>query len=876
VELDLLAPVGALDLPMPSLNADLPMPADRPELPVPTHSLPIPVGPSSQAASQRPLAPAIEAPTAMRDVTVMLKGGSPPPRAMRSGSKVLGFSAAALLGVGALLSGLYVFGTFDELEGTKQRLVSTTVSKPETARDAAVPTAERSTQVLTLFENDIAKDYAKAMTLAEQEGDRLGQAEAALLFHLRYGPDPVLVGQALGLLEPFASNPAETVRRVVGLHALASGDLALAEQSFAGESTRARLYRSLLHLERHDWTHAASEARAVLEHSPGEAMAREIVLTAGLELAEPDVLEQVRAATKAFPDHPRVQQLVIKALIATGALAEANTEAAKLQDVSEAGPEHRAHIPLTKAHIASLRGERALALTLADEALTLAPTVLSVKLARIRVLLDQRDHARARTSLDELIAQQPMPTDAVWLAVELAVATGQGEQALTLLSMLPEQAQGDARRAFFEGEVHAMRGDVDKARAAYDRARQQDPTYEHASESEARLLAKYNRMPEALALLDQRISQASAGDPAAKKRAASMSLVRAELLARAGQLQDALTTLEAALQLESTNTDALLLRGKLRSSSDQIEAGRQDLLELQARTGGYPGLAAPLARIYLREQKLSELEQLLGTKLDDANASDEMVLMSAQLRLAQNKPSIAKSLVEAIIARNPGDWEAHFVKARALFAEGDSAAAFVEMQLAKPSTPSAEVELWTGKILEQDGRSNEALSHYAKAKQLDPKLLEAAYRHGRLLAYAGAAKQAVSELSAVVAVTTAFPGAYLALGLAQRDLGRASEAIRSFDRAAALDPKLGAAFYWSGRMHDDRNEHAQTIRETTKALEVANESEPWIPQAYRTLGRAHKELGHKAEARAAFRRYLTVAPNNAAGRSEVQRLLRDL
>ena len=99
--------------------------------------------------------------------------------------------------------------------------------------------------MLAAFAADTPARYHEAMTAAEASGDAVGKAEAALLLHLRYGPDPVLAGQAASLLQPYAEDTEPQVRRVLGLAALAGGDTAAAATDLAGDEPRTRLYRGL-------------------------------------------------------------------------------------------------------------------------------------------------------------------------------------------------------------------------------------------------------------------------------------------------------------------------------------------------------------------------------------------------------------------------------------------------------------------------------------------------------------------------------------------------------------------------------------------------------------------------------------------------------
>ena len=149
---------------------------------------------------------------------------------------------------------------------------------------------------------------------------------------------------------------------------------------------------------------------------------------------------------------------------------------------------------------------------------------------------------------------------------------------------------------------------------------------------------------------------------------------------------------------------------------------------------------------------------------------------------------------------------------------------------------------------------------------------------GRLYAYEGAAAKAIELLQPVVDQTDAYPYAYLALGLAHKDLGKRELAITDFQKAQQLDPTLFEAFYQEGRIHNDQNKHAAAVKALQAGIDGAkdNATERALIDTYRRLGESYKQLGHRADAKSALQEYMKLAPQNAAGRREAERLLRDL
>jgi tetratricopeptide (TPR) repeat protein len=363
-----------------------------------------------------------------------------------------------------------------------------------------------------------------------------------------------------------------------------------------------------------------------------------------------------------------------------------------------------------------------------------------------------------------------------------------------------------------------------------------------------------------------------------RRALAAVARERASIHRARAQLEQALTAAEEAIAIDPADNDAMLLRAQLLGELGQRKAHEEALTELFERTGGYPGLTEPFGKVLLRKGKLDELDALIGEQLEATEATTETLMTGAALRLAQNKPDHAKVLAERVLDRDSTQTRAHLVLGRALLAEGEYAAALDEIEAAQTREGDPEVELWHGQALEYNGRAVEARAHYKKALELEPSNLEAAALLGRLYAYEGAAKQALVLLEPVVLETDAYPYAYLAIGLAHRDLGKRDQAVGEFQRARELDPTLFEAYYEEGRILNDRNKHAGAAEALQAGLDKAkaNAQPRQLEDAWRRLGDSYYELGRRADAKTAFEEYLKVAAPDAAGRAEVQRLMRDL
>ncbi|MEX1365347.1 MAG: tetratricopeptide repeat protein, partial [Nannocystaceae bacterium] len=361
--------------------------------------------------------------------------------------------------------------------------------------------------------------------------------------------------------------------------------------------------------------------------------------------------------------------------------------------------------------------------------------------------------------------------------------------------------------------------------------------------------------------------------------AAELLVATARLHEQAGERNAALAALDRALAVAPEHNDAQMRRGAMRVQDGQLAEGRADLVAVFERTGGYPGLAAPLGRLYVAEGDYDALERLLGDRLRGDQTADDLLTLGARLRLFQGRTADARELVELALARRPADWEAHMLMAEVLIGEGKPLDALTQIERSTPPQPEPELMLQRGKILEYNGKYDDAVPEYRKALALQPELHEARFLFGRKLVYDGANGRGITELRKVADAPEAkrapwYPEVFINIGRAEHDLGKYTEAIESLQQATKLDPDNGFAYAEQGRFHEFRNKHGEAIAALTKAVELGTPEDHWYADALMNLGRAQSKSGKAGAASKTLKRYLEVAPPEHASRAEAERLVR--
>ena len=126
--------------------------------------------------------------------------------------------------------------------------------------------------------------------------------------------------------------------------------------------------------------------------------------------------------------------------------------------------------------------------------------------------------------------------------------------------------------------------------------------------------------------------------------------------------------------------------------------------------------------------------------------------------------------------------------------EGDELVRFVAELDERPDL-AAEVESFRGlgEVLSKRGRYAEAGAAYARAAELAPELVEAAYGQGLAAARAGDLQRAVAHFARAAELDPARAQTHTNLGVAYVKLGQLEKAAAAYARVVELEPENGRA-----------------------------------------------------------------------------------
>jgi tetratricopeptide (TPR) repeat protein len=172
---------------------------------------------------------------------------------------------------------------------------------------------------------------------------------------------------------------------------------------------------------------------------------------------------------------------------------------------------------------------------------------------------------------------------------------------------------------------------------------------------------------------------------------------------------------------------------------------------------------------------------------------------------------------------------------------------------------SSPVAAWhLGNKKARNGDLKDALAHYTKAIESDPKMFQAFHSRALARVRMGDIPGALQDLDAAVELCPTLRGALVLRGLVRERMGDRAKALLDFRRATRVDPKDPQAHYELGRMLEEQMEPAEALREYEEALRV----------------RPKPELRRMVQSRIAAV-HSAPGPRNE-GRSESPRILKEM
>lgn len=412
----------------------------------------------------------------------------------------------------------------------------------------------------------------------------------------------------------------------------------------------------------------------------------------------------------------------------------------------------------------------------------------------------------------------------------------------------------DAQFPYYLGQLFMKRGAFADAQKPLERAVEIDPSLLSAHATLAQLSW---RMDKDIERGEQHIQEIVAR-PAAID--ANVATEVAEYYNLSGRRETAEQWYREALDRDRNNWPARLALSKL-----LLEEGKQDqaraLLE-RARKEGVQDvrLSAYLADAYRQAQDYDRAIDEINQVIEAFPKSEDYVFIRGRIHFDRGNYDTARDDFQRAYDLNPRFHDAYFFVGRTAFEQGDYQNALKIFRHVLDYKPDkGNYRFFMARTLEAEGRNSQALEEYRKATAVDPAFgienpMVYVFR-GRLLSRLNYSKEGKADIARALELAPKNIEALLAMGDSEYRDHNYTEAIKHYGTALSIDPiqpqaqaRLGMALLFVER----RQEAADRLQ---LAVKYGHDD----PEVYKRLGYLYKEMGQRAKAKDAFKKFLEKA-----------------
>jgi tetratricopeptide (TPR) repeat protein len=217
----------------------------------------------------------------------------------------------------------------------------------------------------------------------------------------------------------------------------------------------------------------------------------------------------------------------------------------------------------------------------------------------------------------------------------------------------------------------------------------------------------------------------------------------------------------------------------------------------------------------------------------------------------------SESLWTHTLACTSDNADAHLNLGNALLQKGNVDEAIAHFQKALQINPRyADAHNNFGNALSQKGNMDEAIAHYQQALQIDPNDADAYNNLGNALFRKGNADEAIKYYQSALQINPGLALAHLNLGNALFQKGNIDEAITHFQTALQIDPDNADACYNLGNALFQRGNMDEAVACYQSALQI----NPALALAHLNLGNALFQKGSIDEAISHYQAALQINP----------------
>jgi len=363
-----------------------------------------------------------------------------------------------------------------------------------------------------------------------------------------------------------------------------------------------------------------------------------------------------------------------------------------------------------------------------------------------------------------------------------------------------------------------------------------------------------------LVRLDKEFTEKIARNPSDAESFRQRGLIRLQQ----GSVQDAVSDLQAAVQLDPKSSPALTgLATALFDSGKPQEAitDARQAISLDQRNFAAEALLGRL--LLVTGADIHEAIDHVSRSLDiDADQPDLRFDLINALRTVKDYATAGVQVRILSVSLPPGDARREYAEASIDLDLGHPDAAILHLRRALQTNPNfvaAQQDLTAALV--QLGRWQEASAILGPLVQSHRQSAQLAYMDALVLENTHHAAAAEAEADRAIALDPKSADAYVALGISQALQGRHADAVKSLERAIALQPGNFDAQFYLGRERYALNDAAGAAQALQSAVELRMSD----AEARFLLGTALESAGNKEGAMEQYRQLAQLRPDDPRG-----------
>jgi len=656
------------------------------------------------------------------------------------------------------------------------------------------------------------------------------------------------------------------IDRAVGAFALASGDLGQAKLILAplGDAPNADtesvwLYSQAL-LRGGEAPHAAQVLEGALHSNPSVKLLLLLGQVQRIRGKPDEAAKQFEAALLKAPNSGRALVEVADVKLKTGDLAAAGSlldralapEVHAQLDATEDG-----HASLLRALLADQQHNGKEAEAQFERAAKLDSNAPQTFAAYGAFRLKRREFDKAAKQFDLALALDAKNPETLGNSARAYLRSNRYLDADKRIREALDKDPNNSRLIYVAGKVAEVIGKLEEAAKEYDRA-----------------LSKKADLPEAL------IAQAglalNQGDKvkakertlaAEKATAADKSAIDyeglTELWLALGDPAQAKGDASLAQEEEPEDPYADFAMGEALSAQGDLSKARALFEKSLARIDGDPQMHFELGSLLRRQGSADAARKELEKAVQLDNKESRFHARLGALMVEQGEFAAADAQLRQSVLMDERNIEGFYFLGRALIAERQLPDAINTLKKALEIDPNdARVHYQLGLAYEAGGQLVPAGDAYAKSTEKDAKDPDAWEHLGNAEAAQNLFPEALTAFKKVVAINPNHARAWAEMGDVEFQLNELDKAIEDLSKSVKLDPAQAPVWARLGAAFRDRGCDSCKTR-AIGALQKATHLAPKEAIAFRDLGYIYKDDRKRADAVAAFKRYLELKPDAA-------------